>query len=85
VALALEAERTSDPWSRRALRLRAIAQFAAVDDADRDVRCDALWNRVHLLGETERAQEAAHFARAFLELEPTGPWAERMRVIAASR
>lgn len=85
VALALEAERTSDPWSRRALRLRAIAQFAAVDDADRDTQCDALWNRVHLLGETGRAQEAAHFARTFLALEPTGPWAERMRVIAAAR
>ncbi|MFM8560139.1 MAG: hypothetical protein ACKOC6_11200, partial [bacterium] len=78
-------ERTSDPWSRRALRLRAIAQFAAVDDADRDTQCDALWNRVHLLGETGRAQEAAHFARTFLALEPTGPWAVRMRGIAAAR
>ena len=78
VALALEAERTSDSWQRRALRLRAIAQFAAVDDEHPEY-LPALYNRVRLLAEVDRVAEARTLAQRYLEREPTGPWAERLR------
>lgn len=78
VALALEAERTSEPWPRRALRLRAIAQFAAVD-GEHPEYLPALYNRVRLLAEVDRVTEARSFARRYLEREPTGPWADRLR------
>jgi len=78
VALALEASRTSDPWQRRALTLRAIAQFAAVDPSHPEY-LPALYNRTRLLAEAERRAEARAFARRYLELEPEGAWAERLR------
>jgi len=78
VALGLEAERTSEPWQRRALMLQAIAQFAAVDEAAAEHRA-ALYNRARLLAEVGRRTEALSFARRYLRLEPTGPWADRLR------
>jgi tetratricopeptide (TPR) repeat protein len=78
VALALEAERTGDPWQRRALTMRAIAQFAAVDPAHPEYSA-ALYNRARLLAEVDRTPDARALARHFLRLEPDGPWAERLR------
>ena len=78
VALALEAERTSDSWVRRALMLRAIAQFANVDSTEPEYRF-ALYNRAWLLSEVGRAVEARALAERFVALEPAGPWSERLR------
>lgn len=80
VALALEAKRTSDPWERRALMLRAVAQFAAVDASEPEYRL-ALFNRAWLLAEVGRDAEARSFARRCLALEPAGPWADRLRSV----
>jgi len=78
VALALEAERTTDAWQRRGLDLRAIAQFAEVDRSQPEYRA-ALYNRALLLVEVGRRDQARVMARRYLELEPAGPWAERIR------
>ena len=78
VALALEAQRTSDPWQRRALSLRAIAQFAAVDPADPEYLA-ALYNRTRALAEVGRLPEARTFAARYLASEPLGPWADALR------
>jgi len=78
VALGLEAERTSEPWQRRALMLQAIAQFAAVDGSAAEYRA-ALYNRARLLAEVGRRAEALSFARRYLGHEPSGPWADRLR------
>lgn len=78
VALALEAQRTSDPWQRRALSLRAIAQFAAVDPADPEYLA-ALYNRTRALAEVGRLPEARTFAARYLASEPLGPWADELR------
>ena len=78
VALALDAERTSDPWQRRALLLRAIAQFAAVDPSEPEYFA-ALYNRARLLAEVGRAEEARTQARRYLAVDATSPWAARLR------
>ncbi len=78
VALALEAARTSAPWQRRALTLRAIAQFAAVDRSETEY-LPALYNRARLLAEVGRRQEAITFANRYLAHEPAGPWADKLR------
>ena len=78
VALALDASRTADPWQRRALTLRAIAQFAAVD-ASLPEYPHALYDRARLLAEVGRATEARTMADRYLALDPSGPWAERLR------
>jgi tetratricopeptide (TPR) repeat protein len=78
MALALDATRTSDPWLRRALTLRAIAQFAAVDPTD-SAYPHALYDRAHLLAEVGRTSEARALASLYVGLEPTDPWAVRLR------
>jgi hypothetical protein len=78
VALALDAARTSEPWERRALMLRAIAQFAAVDRSEPEYPF-ALYNRARLLAEVGRAVEARTMATRYAALEPAGPWTERLR------
>ncbi len=78
MALALDAARTSEPWPRRALMLRAIAQFAAVDRTEPEFLL-ALYNRARLLDEVGRATEARTMAKRYLAIEATGPWAERLR------
>jgi len=78
VALALEAERTSDPWQRRALTLRAIAQFAAVAPEHPEYLA-ALYNRARLLAEVNRLADARSFARRYLAIEPDGAWAGKLR------
>ena len=78
VALALDADRTRDPWLRRALMLRAIAQFAAVDPSDPEYP-HALYDRARLLAEVGRTSEARTMADRYLALEATGPWADQLR------
>ena len=78
LALALDAARTRDPWLRRALTLRAIAQFAAVDSNDPEYP-HALYNRARLLSEVGRLNEAREIARRYLALDATSPWATELR------
>jgi tetratricopeptide (TPR) repeat protein len=78
VALALDAERTPDAWARRARLLRAIAQFAAVDEQQPE-HALALWNRASLLDEVGRRDEALTFARAYLALDARSAHADRLR------
>jgi tetratricopeptide (TPR) repeat protein len=78
MALALDATRTSDPWLRRALTLRAIAQFAAVDPTEPEYP-HALYDRTHLLAEAGRQAEATELARQYLALDATSPWAAQIR------
>ena len=78
LALALDAARTQDPWLRRALTLRAIAQFAAVDSNDPEYP-HALYNRARLLSEVGRLNEAREIARRYLALDATSPWATELR------
>jgi cytochrome c-type biogenesis protein CcmH/NrfG len=58
VALALQSDLTPDPAQRRALLLKAIAQFAAVDPSDEDEWRAAQLNRARLLEEAGRNAEA---------------------------
>lgn len=78
VALALDAERTSDSWQRRELMLRAIAQFAAVDASEQEY-LPALYNRTRLLADVGRHEEATALATRYLSNDSASPWAERLR------
>lgn len=78
VALARLALRESDPLQARALRLEAIAQFAAVDSTSAEFPL-ALFNRARLLAQTGPESEAARFSAAYLAREPEGVWAEALR------
>ena len=78
MALALDATRTSDPWLRRALTLRAIAQFAAVDPTEPGFP-HALYDRAHLLAEVGRQSEAAELARQYLAVDSSSPWSQQLR------
>ncbi len=78
LALALDAERTTDAWQRRALMLRAIAQFAAVDAGEPEYAA-ASWNRAWLLAESGRRVEAISLARDYLKRDATSAWAEQLR------
>src|SRR5262245_43756204 len=78
VALALDAQRTREPWPRRALMLRAIAQVAAVDASEPEFP-HALYDRAHLLFDVGRRAEARALATAYLERDGASVWAERLR------
>lgn len=78
VALALDAGRTADAWPRRAGLLRAIAQFAAVDERQPE-HALALWNRARVLDEVGRRDEALAFASAYLALDDRSAHADRLR------
>jgi len=78
VALALDAERTSDHWQRRGLMLQAIAQFAAVDASASEYPL-ALYDRALLLNDVGRTNEAFRLARRYLTLDPASAWAGRLR------
>src|SRR5262245_52880583 len=78
MALALDADRTRDPWLRRALMLRAIAQFAAVDGTEPEYP-HALYDRARLLIEVGRTGEARTFAGRYLALDPQSRWADVLR------
>jgi tetratricopeptide (TPR) repeat protein len=78
LALALDAEHTSDPWLRRALMLRAIAQFAAVDKSESEYP-HAVYDRALLLSEVGRTHEAAALARRYEALDPNSSWTSTLR------
>lgn len=61
VAMALQADRTPDPWQSRALRLEAVAQFAMVDAVDEEYAL-ALYNRARVLNELGSLAEARFWA-----------------------
>ena len=69
VALALEAERTDEPWQARALRLQAIAQFAMVDSLDEEYAL-ALYDRARVLADVGRTAEARFWARRAVAVDP---------------
>src|SRR5262249_2309559 len=77
-ALALDADRTRDPWPRRSLMLRAIAQFAAVEPGQEEYP-QALYDRAHLLHEVGRREEALEFGRRYLAIDPGTAWAAALR------
>jgi tetratricopeptide (TPR) repeat protein len=83
LALALDAARTTDAWQRRALMLRAIAQFAAIDASEPEYAA-ASWNRAWLLAEAGRRTEAMTLARRYLERDGNSAWAERLRASVAT-
>lgn len=72
VALALEADRTAEPFEARALRLQAVAQFAMVDSLDAEY-AHALANRARVLRELGREAEARFWAARAAAFEPAGP------------
>lgn len=83
VALALEARIERDALRARGIRLEAIAQLVAVarDDPAWPV---ALYDRALLLAESGRGAEAAAVAREYLALDPSEPWAGRLRRAVAA-
>ncbi|HTR97008.1 MAG TPA: hypothetical protein VMH61_03820 [Candidatus Acidoferrales bacterium] len=78
VALALEADVTSEPWQSRALRLQAIAQFAMVDSIDAEYPL-ALYDRVLSLRAVGRPAEASFWAARYLACDDSSRWAKAMR------
>lgn len=79
VALALCAEREADPLEQRALRLQAVAQFAAVPAGD-PAHGHALYDRAVLLAELGRRAEAERRAREYLSGYGGDAWAESLGV-----
>jgi len=82
VLLAERAEREPHPLRARGLRLRATAQFAAVDPAD-SAYLAALYDRVVMLERVGRRQEAQQRAQAYLARDAASAWAQRLRQRAA--
>ena len=82
VALALQADRTPEPWQSRALRLQAIAEFAMVDSVLAEYPL-ALYDRALVLRDVERHAEAAFWAGRYLARDAAGPGADVMRTLVA--
>lgn len=78
VALALEADRTPEPWQSRSLRLQAVAQFAMVDSLDPEYPL-ALYDRARVLRELGDEREARYWGKRAAAAEPSGRWAESLR------
>ena len=79
VALALHAERDADPLEQRALRLQAIAQFAAVGAGD-PVHAPALYDRAVLLARVGRHAEAEQRASEYLRAYGGDAWGDSLRL-----
>lgn len=84
LALALQARTERHALRARGLRLEALSQWVAVrrDDPAWPV---ALYDRALVLAELGRAGEAAAVAREYLALDPSEPWAGRLRRALAAR
>ena len=79
VALALEADRTPEPWQARSLRLQAVAQFAMVDSLDPEYPL-ALYDRARVLRDLGREREARFWgARFAAAAEPSSRWTEALQ------
>ena len=61
----------------RALRLEAVAQFAAVDSIDTEYPL-ALFDRAVVLADAGNMREAAFWAARYRAREPNGPWNARL-------
>jgi hypothetical protein len=77
VALALQADRTPEAPQSRAMRLEAIAEFAAVDSVDVEYPL-ALFDRAIVLADAGYRREAAFWAARFRAREPNSPWSTRL-------
>jgi tetratricopeptide (TPR) repeat protein len=78
LALALRAEITPELWQARALRLQAVAQFAAVDPGD-DAYAHATFDRALLLSRVGRAREGRRWAERYFTMDSTSAWAAALR------
>lgn len=76
VALALEADRTAEPWTARSLRLQAVAQFAMVDSLDEEYAL-ALYDRARVLFDVGRNAEARFWAHRAATTDPANAAALR--------
>lgn len=77
VTLALRADITPEHWQSRALRLQAIAQFAAVDRGD-PAYPHAVYDRALQLARVGRAEDAGRFAADYFRLEQGGEWSVKL-------
>jgi tetratricopeptide (TPR) repeat protein len=75
VTLSIQSEVAADPRARRALELRALAQFANVSEDD-PAYAPALFNRAILLTRVGRREEAARVAAQYRKLDPDSQWTE---------
>ena len=78
VALALEADRTPDPFQARSLRLQAVAQFAMVDSLDPEYPL-ALYDRARVLRDLGLEREARFWGSRAAAAEPSSRWAEALQ------
>jgi tetratricopeptide (TPR) repeat protein len=84
LALALQARTERHVLRARALRLEALSQWVAVSRDD-PAWTVALYDRALLLVELGRHAEAEAVAREYLALDPSEPWAGRLRQALAVR
>jgi tetratricopeptide (TPR) repeat protein len=82
VLLAHRSNLSPDPLERHRLRLQALAQFTAGRPED-PVYPIALLDRAVLALYAGRGVVAAECVEAYLALEPSGPWADHLRALAA--
>lgn len=83
LALALEADLTADALARRALELKALAQFSAIDSRS-ERWLDAAFNRARLLERVGRRSEAREAARLYLARDDSSRWAARLLDLAGA-
>ena len=83
VALVQSARVTVDTHMRRRLMLQALAQFVAIEEANPLYDC-ALHNRVIVLLELGRTEDARTLARLAIEKWPDTPWADQLRSATGS-
>ena len=82
VTLAMMARTDGDPGRDRAWTLQAIAQFASVPETD-SLYLAALYNRIVLLAQVGRNDEARTLAQRYRERDPDSPWsAALLRMLA---
>ncbi|MBI1797536.1 MAG: hypothetical protein HYR74_10845 [Candidatus Eisenbacteria bacterium] len=82
VVLAIRAEAEADPSRSQGLRLRAIAQFAAVPE-DATEFAAALFDRALVLDRAGRHAEALRLAGDYWRRDPAGRWADALRAALA--
>lgn len=85
VALARRAQTEGDARTARRLKLQGIAQLAAVEEND-PFYLPALYDRILLLAEVGRLDEARRWTERYVALDPGSPWsAALMRRESLSR
>jgi len=84
VALALHAEAQADSRKHRATQLRALAQFANVDESDPAFQA-ALYNRTLMLARVGRHDEARRFRAEYEKIDGGSVWTATLDRELASR